>query len=94
MKNTIMLILLFVGLALIVLVIQGMAAEESKESYMPLILHGSGGIISATTPTPARALPTPAPTMCIPSYWGDCISTPTPYKICLPEPCSDGTKDG
>ncbi len=93
MKNTILLIFLLVGLALIVMVIQGMAAEESKESYMPLIHQSSGGIISATTPEPVRVLPTPAPTMCIPSYWGDCISTPTPYKICLPEPCINGSKD-
>ncbi len=94
MKNVILLFILVVGLVLLVMVIQGMAAEESNDFYMPLILHGSGGIISATTPEPTRALPTPAPTMCIPSYWGDCISTPTPHIICLPQPCSDGSKDG
>lgn len=86
-------ITLIMGILLICLVATMARANDHEQEFLPIIYNGSGIIGEPWTPGPTmqtRATPTLAPTMC-PELWdqGYCNPTPTPYVICLPQPCDD-----
>lgn len=94
-KDKFLLLLLVFGLlAFMFLLIGEVLAADLQEIYFPVILREQGTPTRTPRPTPTlastptpRLTPTPAPTMCISDWIGGCTQTPTPYIVCLPNPC-------